>query len=46
MWKYRVKQDLIVLKLDSVSIKKILVTKFVAVKVLQNLNLMQNFLTQ
>ena len=46
MWKYRVKQDLIVLKLDSVSIKKILVTKFVAVKVLQNLNLMQSFLTQ
>ena len=46
MWKYRVKQDLIVLKLDSVSIKKILVTKFVAVKVLQNLNLMESFLTQ
>ena len=46
MWKYRVKQDLIVLKLDSISIKKILVTKFVAVKVLQNLNLMQSFLTQ
>ena len=46
MWKYRVKQDLVVLKLDSVSIKKILVTKFVAVKVLQNLNLMESFLTQ
>ena len=46
MWKYRVKQDLIVLKLDSVSIKTILVTKFVAVKVLQNLNLMESFLTQ
>ena len=46
MRKYRVKQDLIVLKLDSVSIKKILVTKFVTVKVSQNLNLMQSLTTQ
>ena len=30
------------LKLGSVSINKILVTKFVTVKVLENLNLMQN----
>ena len=41
MYKYSVKQHLIVLKLDSVSINKILVTKFVTVKVSQNLNLMQ-----
>ena len=33
MCKYRLKQHLIVLKLDSVSINKILVTKFVTVKV-------------
>ena len=46
MRKYRVKQDLIVLKLDSVSIKKILVTKFVTVKVSQNLNLTQSLTTQ
>ena len=31
--KYRVKQHLIVLKLESLSINKILVTKFVTVKV-------------
>ena len=46
MCNYRVKQDLIVLKLDSVSINKILVTKFVTVKVSQNLNLMQSLSTQ
>ena len=33
MCKYRLKQHLIVLKLDSVSINKILVTKYVTVKV-------------
>ena len=41
MYKYSVKQNLIVLKLASVSTNKILVTKFVTVKVSQNLNLMQ-----
>ena len=46
MCKYRVKQRLIVLKLDSVSNNKILVTKFVTVKVSQNLNLMQSLSTQ
>ena len=46
MCKYRVKQDLIVLKLDSVSINKILVTKFVTVKVSHNLNLMHSLSTQ
>ena len=46
MCKYRAKQDLIVLKLDSVSINKILITKFVTVKVSQNLNLMQSLSTQ
>ena len=45
MCKYRVKQDLIVLKLDSVSSNKTLVTKFVTVKVSQNLNLMQSLST-
>ena len=40
MSRYRVNQHLIILKLDSVSIKKILVTEFVTVKVSQNLNLM------
>ena len=47
MCKYRVKQDLI---LNSskvrVSINKNLVTKFVTVKVSQNLNLMQSLSTQ
>ena len=46
MGKYRVKQHLIVLKLDSVSINKILVTKFVTVKVSQNLNVMERLSTQ
>ena len=46
MCKYRVKQHLIVLKLDSVSIDKIIVTKFVTMKVSQNLNLMQRLSTQ
>ena len=46
MCKYRVKQDLIVLKLDIVSISKILVAKFVTVKESKSLNLMQSFSTQ
>ena len=46
MCKYRVKQHLIVLKLDSVSVNKILVKKFVTVKVSQNLNVMQLLSTQ
>ena len=45
MCKYRVKQVLIVLNLDNVSINKTLVTKFVTVKVSQNLNLMQSLST-
>ena len=45
MCKYKVKQDLTVLKLDSASINKTLVTKFVTVKVSQNLNLMQSLST-
>ena len=44
--KYRVKQYLIVIKIDSVSINKILVTKFVTVKVSQNLNVMKRLSTQ
>ena len=39
MCRYRVNQHRIVLKLDIVSINKILVTKFATVKVSQNLNL-------
>ena len=46
MYKYGLKQHLIVLKSDSVLINKILVTKFVIVKVSQNLNLMQSLSTQ
>ena len=46
MYRYRVKQHLTVLKLDSVSINKILVTKIVTMKVSQNLNLMKNMSTQ
>ena len=46
MGKYRVKQHLIVIKIDSVSINKILVTKFVTVKVSQNLNVMQRLSIQ
>ena len=46
MCKYRVKLDLIVLKLDRVSINKILFTKFVTVKASQNLNLIQSLSTQ
>ena len=42
MCKYRVKQDLLNNSKVSVSINKILVTKFVTVKVSQNLNLMQS----
>ena len=42
MCKYRVKQRLVVLKLGSVSINNVLVTKFVTVKDSQNLNLMQS----
>ena len=44
--KQRVKQDLMVRKLDNVSVNKIVVTKFVTVKVSQNLNLMQSLSTQ
>ena len=40
MCRYKVKQHLIVLKLDSVSINKILVTNFVTMHVSQNLNFM------
>ena len=46
MCKYRVKQHLIVLKLDSVSVNKTLAKKFVTVKVSQNLNVMQLLSTQ
>ena len=46
MYRYRVKQQLIVLKLNSVSVNKILVPRFVTVKVSQNLNLMQSMSTQ
>ena len=46
MCKYRVKQYLIVLKLDCVSINKILVMKFVTVRVSYNLNLIQSLSTQ
>ena len=46
MGKYRVKQHLKVIKIDSVSINKILVTKFVTVKVSQNPNVMQRLSTQ
>ena len=46
MFMYRVYQHLIVLNLYSVSINKILVTKFITVKKLQNLNLMENVSTQ
>ena len=46
MCKYRVKQDLLNSSKVSVSINKILVTKFVTVKVSQNLNLMQSLSTQ
>ena len=40
MSRYWVNQQLIILKLDSVSIIKFLVTELVAVQVSQNLNLM------
>ena len=46
MCRYRVNQHLIVLELDSVSIDKILVMKFVTVQVSQNLNLMYNMSAQ
>ena len=46
MCKHKLKQHLIVLKLDYVLINKILVTKFATVKVSQNLNLMQSLSTQ
>ena len=42
--RYRVNQHLIVLNLGSVSINKVLVTKFITVKVSQNLNLIPNML--
>ena len=40
MYRYRVNQDLIVLNLYSVSINKILVTKFITAKLSQKLNVM------
>ena len=40
---YRVKQNLIVVKLDSISMNKVLVTEFVTVKVLKNLSLIKIF---
>ena len=43
MCRYRVKQNLIVLRLDSISMNKVLVTEFVTVKVLKNLNLIKIF---
>ena len=46
MCKYRVKQDLLNSSKVRVSINKNLVTKFVTVKVSQNLNLMQSLSTQ
>ena len=48
MREFRVKQHLIVMKvkLNSISINKFLVTKFVTVKVSQNLNLMKSLSTQ
>ena len=46
MCKYRVNRYLIVLKLDHVSINKILVMKFVTVRVSYNLNLTQSLSTQ
>ena len=46
MCKYKVKQDLLNSSKVIVSINKILVTKFVTVKVSQNLNLMQSFSPQ
>ena len=42
MCTYKVYQHLLVLKLDSATVNKILVTKFVTAKVSQNLNLMKN----
>ena len=42
MFRFRVNQRLIGLNLDSVSINKILVTEFITVKVLKNLNWMEN----
>ena len=46
MHMYRVNQHLIVLNLDNITINKVLLTEFTTVKVSQNLNLMQNMLTQ
>ena len=46
MCQHRVKQDLLNSSKVSVSINKILVTKFVTVKVSQNLNLMRSLSTQ
>ena len=43
MCRYRVKQNLIVLRLDSISMNKVLVTEFVTVKVLKNLSLIKIF---
>ena len=46
MCKYRVKQDLLNSYKVSVWINKVLVTKFITVKISQNLNLMQSLSTQ
>ena len=46
MCRYKVIEQLIVLRLDNVSSKKILATEFVTLKVSQNLNFMYNISTQ
>ena len=46
MYRYRVNQHIIVKNAYSVSIEKIVTTKLSTVKGSQNLNLMQNMLTQ
>ena len=46
MCRYKVIEQLIVLKSDNVSSKKILATEFVTLKVSQNLNFMCNISTQ
>ena len=42
MCRYKVNQHLIVPKLESISISKVLITEFAAVKVSQNLNFIQH----
>ena len=46
MNRYSANQHSIVLNLDSVSVKKVLVTEFILAKVSQNLNFMWNMSTQ